>query len=129
MSQNRQVSALTGFKYRGGNPMWAWMLHRITGLGMVVFISLHILASFFMQQTGSQLATFINTLYESWVLQIFVVFFVVYHALNGLRIAILDLWPQFMVYQRQALWLQLFIFAPVYGLTVLILIQNALAGS
>jgi hypothetical protein len=34
-----------------------------------------------------------------------------------------------MVYQRQALWLQLFIFAPVYGLTVLILIQNALAGS
>jgi succinate dehydrogenase/fumarate reductase cytochrome b subunit len=95
---------------------------------MIVFISLHIAASFFMQQTGGQVAASINALYESWILQVFVVFFVIYHALNGLRLAVLDLWPQFMVYQRQALWLQLFIFVPVYGLTVLILIQHALAN-
>jgi succinate dehydrogenase / fumarate reductase cytochrome b subunit len=129
MSHNRQVSPLTGFKYHGGNPMWAWMLHRITGLGMVVFISLHIGASFFMQQTSGQLATTINALYESWILQVFVVFFVIYHALNGLRLAILDLWPQYMVYQKQALWVQLFIFAPIYGLTALIIIQHAIVGS
>jgi succinate dehydrogenase / fumarate reductase cytochrome b subunit len=128
MIHDRQVDALTGFRYRGGNPMWAWMLHRITGVGIVVFVSLHIFASFFMQQTGSQLATVVNAVYESWIFQIFIVFFIIYHALNGLRIAILDLRPELMVYQKQALWVQLFIFAPVYGLTVLVIISRALAG-
>lgn len=108
--------------------MWAWMLHRITGLGMVFFISLHIVASFFVQQTGGQVATAINALYQSWVLQVLVVFFVIYHALNGLRLAILDLWPQYMVYQKQALWVQLFIFVLVYGLTAVIIIQHALVN-
>lgn len=129
MSHNRRIDPLTGLKYHGGNPMWAWMLHRITGLGMVVFISLHVMASFFVQQTGGQVATTINAIYQSWILQIFVVFFVIYHALNGLRLAIMDLWPQYMVYQKQALWVQLLIFAPVYVLTALLIIQHALISS
>ncbi len=82
-----------------------------------------------MQQTGSDLATLINTIYESWIFQIVVIFIVLFHALNGLRIAFLDIWPQYLVYQREALWLQWFIFVPVYGLTVFILIQHALASS
>jgi succinate dehydrogenase/fumarate reductase cytochrome b subunit len=53
---------------------------------------------------------------------------VIFHALNGLRIAILDIWPRFLTYQREALWLQWFIFVPVYGLTVFVLIQRSLAG-
>ena len=93
-----------------------------------MFVGLHVIASFFMQQTGSDIATFINTIYESWVFQIFVAFFVIFHALNGLRIAILDVWPKLLTYQREALWLQLFIFVPVYGLTVFMLVQRSLVG-
>ena len=128
MALNRKVGFFQGLNYQGGGPMLAWMLHRITGLGILAFVGLHVISSFFMQQTGSDVATFINTIYEHWAFQIFVAFFVLFHALNGLRIAILDIWPKFLTYQREALWLQLTIFVPVYGLTVFLLIQHSLAG-
>ena len=128
MALNRKVGFFQGLKYQGGGPMWAWMLHRITWLGILAFVGLHVISSFFMQQTGSDIATFINTIYEHWSFQIFVAFFVLFHALNGLRIAILDIWPKFLTYQREALWLQLSIFVPVYGLMVFLLIKRSLAG-
>ena len=108
--------------------MLTWMLHRISGLGILLFVSLHVLASFFMQQVGSDWAITVNTIYESWIFQIFIFFFVIFHALNGLRILALDIWPQFLQYQREALWLQILVFAPIYGLTVFILIQRGLGG-
>jgi succinate dehydrogenase / fumarate reductase cytochrome b subunit len=125
----RSVGFYTGLKYQGGGPMLAWMLHRITGIGILVFVGLHVLASFFMQQVGSEWATAINTVYESWIFQLFIVFFVVFHALNGLRIVILDVWPKFLQYQREALWLEWLVFAPIYGLTIFVIIQRALTGS
>lgn len=128
MALKRNVGFFQGVKYQGGGPMLAWMLHRITGVGILAFVGLHVISAFFMQQTGSDAATFINTIYENWVFQIFVAFFVIFHALNGLRIAILDIWPKFLMYQREALWLEWFIILPVYGLTIFILIKNSLAG-
>jgi succinate dehydrogenase / fumarate reductase cytochrome b subunit len=128
MALKRNVGFFQGVKYQGGGPMLAWMLHRITGVGILVFVGLHVVSAFFMQQTGSDAATFINTIYENWVFQIFVAFFVIFHAMNGLRIAILDIWPRFLVYQREALWLEWLIILPVYGLTIFILIKNSLAG-
>lgn len=129
MSLSRNVGFFAGLRYKGGGPMWSWMLHRITGVGILVFVGLHVVASFFMQQVGSDWAIAVNTIYESWIFQIVVVFCVIFHALNGLRIAALDLWPQYVQYQREALWLEWLIFAPVYGLTVFVIIQHALAGS
>lgn len=108
--------------------MLAWMLHRITGVGILVFVGLHVFSSFFMQQVGSDLATSLNTIYESWIFQIIIAFFVLFHVLNGLRIAILDIWPKFLMYQREVLWLQWFIFVPLYGLTIFILIQRSISG-
>jgi len=128
MGLKRNVGFFEGLRYQGGGPMISWMLHRITGVSIVVFVGLHVIASFFMQQTGSDLATTINIIYESWIFQIFITFVVIFHALNGLRIAILDLWPRFLVYQREALWLQWLVFAPLYGLTIFILIQRSLSG-
>lgn len=109
--------------------MLAWGLHRISGIAIVVFIGLHVLASFFMQQFGSDFATTLNIIYESVFFQIFVYFIVIFHVLNGLRIVILDTWPQMLEYQREAIWLQWLIFIPIYGLTVFIMITRAISGS
>jgi len=92
---------------------------------MVVFVGTHILASFFMQQTASDLATNLNIIYESLYFQILIYFVVMFHGLNGLRILILDTWPQLLEYQREVTWLQWLVFIPVYGLTVFIMIQYA----
>jgi succinate dehydrogenase / fumarate reductase cytochrome b subunit len=128
MNLHRSVGFFEGLKYRGGGPMVAWALHRITGVGILVFVSLHVIASFSMQQTGSELATSINIVYESWLFQMVIAFFVIFHALNGLRVAIQDLWPQVQMYQKEALWLEWLVIAPVYGLTVFFLVQNGLGG-
>lgn len=128
MGYTNKVGFFEGLRYRGGGPMLAWMLHRITGVAIVLFVGLHVLASFFMQQMGSDWAIAVNTIYESWIFQIFVMFVVLFHALNGLRIAILDIWPQFLQYQREALWLEWLVFIPIYALTVFIVIQRGLSG-
>lgn len=128
MGLNRRVGLLTGLKYQGGGPMLAWILHRITGLSILFFVGMHVIASFFLQQMGSDWAIAVNTVYESWIFQIFVVFFVLFHALNGFRIIILDFWPRFLQYQREALWLEWLVFLPIYGLTVFIIIRRGLGG-
>jgi succinate dehydrogenase / fumarate reductase cytochrome b subunit len=127
MALKRNVG-LRGLRYRGGGPMLSWILHRISGLVMVVFVGLHILSSFFQHQLGSEIATTINIIYESIYFQIFIYFAVIFHAFNGLRIIILDIWPQALEYQREAIWLQWLIFIPVYGLTIFLMIMRSVSG-
>jgi len=131
MRLSRRVGFYEGLKYQGRGPMIHWMLHRVTGLCIILFVGLHVVASFFMQQTGSDLATTLNIIYESWIFQIVVVFIVLFHALNGLRIALLDFWPGFQhrVDQYRALWLQWVVFVPIYVMTVYFLVIHSLAGS
>ncbi len=118
-----------GLFYKGGGPMLTFSLHRISGLAIVTFVGLHIFASFFMQQFGSDFATTINIIYESVYFQVVVYFIVLFHVLNGLRIVILDTWPQMLEYQREATWMQWLIFIPIYGLTIFIMITRTISGS
>ena len=53
MSLKRNVSLATGLRYRGQGPMLTFVLHRIGGLGMAIFITMHILASFLGGKIGS----------------------------------------------------------------------------
>lgn len=118
-----------GVTYRGGGPMLTFLLHRITALGIILFVGLHVLASFSMQQlVADDLGTAINTIYEAWWFQIFVVFCVIFHALNGLRITILDIFPKLLKFEREAIWLEWAIFIPLYGLTVFVLFYTGLIG-
>lgn len=120
---------LKGIRYRGGGPMLSWVLHRIGGLAIILFVGGHVLSSFFQYQLGSDLATEINVIYESIYFQVVVFFVVIFHAINGLRIIILDTWPKLLEYQREATWLQWLIFLPVYGLAIFIMVMNAMQGS
>jgi succinate dehydrogenase / fumarate reductase cytochrome b subunit len=129
MSSSRKVGFYQGLKYRGGSPMLAWMLHRITGVGIILFVGLHVVASFMMQQFGSDLATNLNIIYESWMFQIVISFFVIFHAFNGLRIVAQDIWPQLQRYQLEALWLEWAVFLPVYGLAVYFIVIKGLSGA
>lgn len=108
--------------------MLSWMLHRITGVGLLVFISAHILASFFSQQTGSALANSINALYQSWGIQLLLMFFVIFHVLNGLRVAIMDLWPKLQSHLELILWLEWAIVLTVFGGVAVSLILRVIGG-
>lgn len=128
MSLNRKVG-LKGLGYKGGSPMWSWVLHRISGLGLILFVGMHILASFFTHvvPSGGDVAIQINAVYEAWWFQIFIYFCAIFHGLNGIRIAITDFWPALLQYQRELIWLEWLVFVPLYGLAVFFIIQNYLA--
>jgi succinate dehydrogenase / fumarate reductase cytochrome b subunit len=128
MAVSRRVSLWSGVRYKGKQGMLNWVLHRITGLGILLFVGIHVVVSFFGQQFGSDLAFTINAIYESWQFQIFVYFSVLFHAINGSRVALMDLFPGLIRYQKEMIWLQWLIFIPAYGLPVYIMVSSALAG-
>jgi succinate dehydrogenase / fumarate reductase cytochrome b subunit len=108
--------------------MLNWALHRITGLGILLFVGIHVVAGFFGQQFGDDLSFAVNSVYESWVFQLFIYFCVLFHAFNGSRLALMDLFPALLRYQRELLWLQWLLFIPTYALPSFIMVQTVLAG-
>jgi len=124
MGLKRNVGLATALRYKGQGPMLTFVLHRIGGLGMAIFITVHILASYL----GGDIGKFLNDVYKNWAFQIFIFFCALFHAINGLRITILDLWPKWLVYQREAIWVEWAVFLPVFGLAVIVIVQTALGG-
>ena len=124
MALKRNVSLKNALRYQGKGPMLTYILHRIGGLGIATFVGLHILASF----AGGNFGSFINNIYENWAFQIVIFFCALFHAINGLRIVILDLWPKLIEHQREAIWVEWAIFLPIYSMAVLVIVRTALGG-
>lgn len=124
MSLKRNVSLETALRYKGQGPFLTYLLHRIGGLGMAIFITIHILSSF----AGGKVGTFTNSIYENWIFQIFIFFFVLFHVINGLRIIILDLFPKLIEHQREAIWVEWAFFIPIYGLALFVIVSKGLGG-
>lgn len=127
MGLKRNVSLSTGLRYKGEGPMLTFVLHRIGGLGMAVFVAIHMLASF-MSYNQMEGGAFINKIYENWAFQIFIFFCALFHAINGLRITILDLWPKLIPHQREAIWVEWAVFLPIYAIAVIVILRTALGG-
>lgn len=121
MGLKRDVGLFTALQYKGQAPMLTYVLHRIGGVGLFVFFTTYILAL-----AG---VSAINALYENWLFQIIILFCVFFHAINGLRITILDLWPKLISHYRQAIWVEFAVFAAAYGFAVFVVLRNALGGS
>jgi succinate dehydrogenase / fumarate reductase cytochrome b subunit len=81
------------------------MLHRLSGIGVVLFLLLHIVDIFLMAAGKETFEKFLDlyTAAPFRVLEGALIFGVIYHALNGARIILIDFWPQFGRYQR-VLW-------------------------
>jgi succinate dehydrogenase / fumarate reductase cytochrome b subunit len=92
--------------YRGREGYWAWVLHRISGLGVLIFLALHILDTMLVGFGPELYDHAIETLYRNPVARVGEVLLVaalLYHAANGLRITATDLWEGAERIQRQ-LW-------------------------
>jgi succinate dehydrogenase / fumarate reductase cytochrome b subunit len=87
-------TAFVGYStYRGREGQWAFLLHRISGLGTGLFLTIHIV-DIALVYFAPQLFLEVLRLYQSTLFgigEIFLVFCVFYHGVNGLRIAFFDL--------------------------------------
>jgi succinate dehydrogenase / fumarate reductase cytochrome b subunit len=115
------ASIYRGISYRGAEGQWAWILHRASGLGIVLFLYMHIL-SIFIAAIGPEPYEWVHkTLYISppaKVMEVFLLFGVLYHAANGMRIIIIDFFPVLGKYQRTIVRIEL-------ALVVLVLVPAA----
>ena len=117
-----------GLQYRGKSGQWSWVFHRISGLLTVGFIVTHVL--------DSTLITFFPKLYQKTINlfklplaalgEIAVIGAVLYHGVNGLRIAILDFKPEWWQYQKKANQIVQIVFAVLFIPTALKMLLNIL---
>ena len=91
--------------YRGGEGMLAWAFHRISGVAIWAFVLLHVL-DIWLVKANAGLYNEVLQLYASpvgRVLEMLLGAALLYHALNGMRIIVMDFWPATTVFHRQ-LW-------------------------
>lgn len=88
-------TASSVLRYRGGAGQWAWAIHRAAGLGVLAFLLLHIV-DIFLATFGPGVFDELLFIYKAWpfrILEVALLFGLLYHALNGLRIILADFIP------------------------------------
>ena len=100
------ASIPAGTIYRGGQGMWTWVLHRITGVSVFFFLLVHVLDTALVRVSPADYDNVIASYKTPIVnlLQVGLVGAVLYHALNGLRVILVDFWAKGPRYQRQMTW-------------------------
>lgn len=86
--------------------MWSWVLHRITGVSIFFFLFVHVLDTAVIRIDPNKYSEIIET-YKTPIIglmEIGLVACVMFHALNGLRLILVDFWAKGPKYQRQMLW-------------------------
>jgi succinate dehydrogenase / fumarate reductase, cytochrome b subunit len=115
--------------YRGQSGHWSWLLHRITGMGVLLFLLVHIvditLIGFGQKVYNDSIAIF--SLPFVRVVSLALIASVLFHAFNGVRIILVDFWPAGYKYQKALFYAALalsilcfipmafYVMAPVFG--------------
>jgi succinate dehydrogenase / fumarate reductase cytochrome b subunit len=104
--------APAGTLYRGHEGMWSWVAHRITGVLVFFFLFAHVLDTALIRVSPNSYDKVIGTYKNPIVnlLEVGLVAAVVFHALNGIRIMLIDFWEKGPRYQKQMLYVELALF-------------------
>ena len=97
--------------YRSGVGQWSWALHRLTGVGVLLFLFAHILDTALII-LGPNLYNKIIGIYRLplfGLAEIGLFAAVLYHSLNGVRICVIDFWPATTRYHKQ-MWAGVLLF-------------------
>jgi len=94
-----------GTLYRGHDGMWSWVAHRITGVLVFFFLLVHITDTALVRVGPASYNAVIQTYKTPIVnlMEVGLVGAVLYHALNGIRIILIDFWYKGPKYQKSML--------------------------
>ncbi len=99
------IATLSGYAaYKGGSGFLAFLLHRITGLGTLLFLTVHILMTSMVYIYAPLYTKLVEAFMWPPVMlaEIVLVFCVIYHGANGLRIAYIDLFKPHLLQERSS---------------------------
>jgi succinate dehydrogenase / fumarate reductase cytochrome b subunit len=96
--------------------MWSWVLHRITGVTLFFFLIVHVIDIAMVRVTPEFFDRVMDTyknpvvgLMEAGLVAVFL-----FHALNGLRVVLVDFWAQGPRYQRQMTYAVVAVFVVLF---------------
>jgi succinate dehydrogenase / fumarate reductase cytochrome b subunit len=95
VSAHGAKSGKRAMRYKTQEGMIAWILHRVTGAGVLLFLLLHI-CDITLIGWGPVWFNKLLFIYRVWpfrVMEVFLLAAVLFHALNGIRIILIDFWP------------------------------------
>jgi succinate dehydrogenase / fumarate reductase cytochrome b subunit len=90
------------FGYRVSWAELAWIGHRLSGIGVLVFLFLHVVETATVL-FGPEVYDFTQTFYHNLPAklgEVLLMAALVYHSLNGLRVIAMDFWPGLTLYYR-----------------------------
>jgi len=120
MGLKRDVSLSAALGYKGEGPYLTYILHRIGGSALFIFFTIYILALLGVQAANGILA--------NWVFQLVFLPFMLFHAINGLRITILDLSPKLIEYYRAAINIEWAAYILVLAFALFVVLRSAFGG-
>jgi succinate dehydrogenase / fumarate reductase, cytochrome b subunit len=97
-----RVVLINLFGYRVSWSQLAWFGHRASGLGVLLFLFLHVVETSTVL-LGPEVYDFTQGFYRNLPAklgEVLLMAAVVYHSLNGLRVIAMDFWPSLTIYYR-----------------------------
>ena len=102
--------------YKWQTGATAWLIHRITGAAVGIYLFLHILAQFGMKYDQKGLAAISNFLTNKAVVVVLLAF-LIYHTMNGIRELIID-FGNGALYHKTLYWVMMVIGLVIYVATL-----------
>ncbi len=102
-----------GTLYRGHGGMWSWVGHRVTGVVIFFYLLVHVLDTS-MVRVSPEAYDAVMTSYKTWYFALgetALVAAVLFHALNGLRIVLVDFWKGGTRHHKTLLWVVMALWA------------------
>jgi succinate dehydrogenase / fumarate reductase cytochrome b subunit len=96
--------------YRGKSGQWAFIGHRVTGFLVFFFLLLHVVDVSLINTP--HLYNEVHRVYGNVLLRAFecgLLFALVFHSLNGLRIVLIDFFPDAVPREKSLLWVVVFL--------------------
>ncbi len=97
------MQAPAGTLYRGREGMWSWVAHRVTGVLIFFFLFAHVLDTALVRVSPDSYDRIMDTYKTPLVnlMEVGLVGAVLFHALNGIRVMLIDFWAKGTRYQKQ----------------------------
>lgn len=84
-----------GSLYKGHPGQWSWVMHRVTGVAVILFLFMHVVDTALIgwgpEAYEKVLRAYTNPIVH--LLELGLVIAVLYHSLNGLKITLIDFFP------------------------------------
>jgi len=84
-----------GSVYKGHEGQWSWLLHRITGVGIILFLFAHVVDTAVIGWGPTAYNRVLSAYENPYVrmLELGLVAMVIYHSFNGIKILLIDFFP------------------------------------